>query len=319
MTTPLHPQSGTIEITQEKFSPALKNYIAMLAQEHPFVHDLKIDKRQTIMRLAEFWPIEPAWLAEAKELWAYINTVVQAVPAIVPTHDVLLRVCVANTKLTPTRLPECHEAASIATLCAVSGLMHSCTLQAMDVPPPLDALTISSGVMVVCQPVGHLHDPYIDYRNELSIEASDALFNEREQDKLVKGEKIVFERAPKARPIPEDILKEKHQKHEQEWEMLLAKQEREKQEFERAEAPLGEHLTPALKPTAAILAADVVPNATEQEFSKLKLHHHVYRFFEKIQRSPTQTNTIETPQPQRQPSRLSRFLNTLRPENKPEE
>lgn len=291
--------NDTPVIAQREINSALKRYVAMLVKQHPFVKDLKLDSRLVSSQLATFWPVDPAWAAEAKELWAIINAVIHSIPARTPTYTVRLRIAVADSALTPVAFPESGETAAVATLDASEGVLRSCVLRVMDEPPPLTALTIPAGIMIICQPVGELPDPYIDYRHELGMESSDQLFAERHQDKELK--------ANDPPPIPyskPDLIREvgeKLQKHSQEWELLMQKQQEEKLQFEQAGAEVDgtENL--------ALIAATA-------DIEKVPLHHHVYRF---LGLQPEKTSETNDSKPEQKPTRSQRFLKFLRPDPHP--
>lgn len=245
-------------ITQEEISLRLKDYIAMLARRHSFTRDMKIDRRQVHGYLEKIWPVEKTWEAEARQIWTIIENIVNSIPSFGASFEILLRVSVSDSSLVPVSLPESNEAIALATIDAAQGVMRHCLLPPMDKPPPLNALTVPRGLMVICQPLGHAPDPFVDYRHEIGVESSENLFGERENDKHRQD-------GPAPQPyVKPDPVREKFElmhKHEQEWELLLLKhEEQEKKEFESAEAETDEHH----------------PDAEEQ-LSHTPIHHHIYR------------------------------------------
>lgn len=226
-------QHDQIIVTQQELNPKLRNYIKFLTTHHPFCKDMKLDRHQLITRLSEFWPNDPDWLTQMKEVWKLIDDIVHTVPSYTVNHDILLRVMVADSGLDPASIPKSQEAAALASIDTAQGVLRSCVLPVLEKPLSLDSLKISAGLMILCQPQGHLPDPFVDYRDELGIDTSENLFEERHQDKLLLGNKAHIKPAAKPDIIRETI--ETEQKRSNEWEMLHhVKEEQEKKAFEEA-------------------------------------------------------------------------------------
>jgi hypothetical protein len=157
----LNDPSTTIQ--QEKLDPTLTDYIAVLAAEHPFTKDIKVDARRVVSGLADNWPKLPACSAQARALWRCIAGMVHSLPTISTVPDILIRVSVGRAPMLPAWLPEPNEPTVIATFDASDGIVRQCVLSgSASAVSSLGPLAIRSGLMVICQHVAPLNSRFVD-------------------------------------------------------------------------------------------------------------------------------------------------------------
>ena len=118
-------------VKQEKLNGGLTDYLRALAVRHPFAQDIRLDGRRTFAHLKEIWPKMPGWEKETDEFLHILDDVVHATPSVEPMPNMVVRVAVAAGPLTPTALPEAHEATSIASFDSINGIARRTVLPAL--------------------------------------------------------------------------------------------------------------------------------------------------------------------------------------------
>ena len=178
-----------IVVEQQKLSPLVKDYVAALAENHSFTKDTVMDSRRVVAELEKFWPKLPRWNAQASELWSQIDATIHAIPTIETSPTVLVRVAVASSKLAPQTIPEPKEAAVVATFDSRDGVFRRYVMTNSENAPAMDEMNISSGLMVICQPVPPLINAFSDSRPYM-LAAGQNLYSERVRDKPLSFNEI---------------------------------------------------------------------------------------------------------------------------------
>ena len=182
-------EGASLAITEGHLGTRLRAYVLMLADRHPFTKVIRLDPARLKGQLAEFWPDIPEWHKEAEQIWNYIEDIAHSASPLAPALNIVMRISVARTKMSPHLLPEAQGNAAVATFDGETGMMRSRTLPVSEPVPVLDDMTISAGLMVICQPLPPLVNQFSDSRPDaLEVSSgSEELFGGRNRDRVVGG------------------------------------------------------------------------------------------------------------------------------------
>ncbi|MDR3425357.1 MAG: hypothetical protein P4M13_09870 [Alphaproteobacteria bacterium] len=171
-------------VLEENLDDEVRDYIAVMAEQHPFSINMDIDERFVIPRLAKHWPDEPIWPLQAYALWESIDNVVHSIPAITTTPNILLRLSAAAGSLVPSSIPEPQEPSALATFDGVNGVMHRCVLPPLEKLPSLEDMAIPLGVMAICQPVAPMLISQFKDSRSAALIAGANIYSERNRDNI---------------------------------------------------------------------------------------------------------------------------------------
>jgi hypothetical protein len=195
-----------VPVIQENIlDDTLRSYLQELIENRPFSFDIVIDERHVRDNVAAHWPHEAADLAQAEPFWKLIDEVVQSIPAIKTTPTVVLRVIASASPLVPQSIPSPHNHAALATFNATDGKFQRTVLPGTETLPPLVAMKVPAGLMVITQPVPPLVNQFSDNRGE-GLGAGN-IYTERTRDAHPPQDKVdVATDAPPPPPLPENKL-----------------------------------------------------------------------------------------------------------------
>jgi hypothetical protein len=199
----------SVFVEQEKLSPDIQSYIKALAKQFPFTKDSVIDSRQTKLELSKFWPKLSEWTAEASELLDEIEDIVCAAPTVKVNPNIMLRIAVASSTLSPVALPEPDESAVIATFNAAEGILRRYIVPASDEAQVSEDMGIPFGLIVICQPLLPLINPIGDNRKR-GLGAGN-IYSERVRDVMAAGNDVDEDRPIASSEVHELVQHTVHQ------------------------------------------------------------------------------------------------------------
>ena len=192
---------NSVFVEQEKLNPDIQRYLKALAKQFPFTKDSVINSRQTKLELSKFWPKLSEWNAEASELLDEIEDIVRAAPPVKVNQNIMLRVAVAASTLSPVALPEPDKSAVIATFNAAEKDLRRYIVPTSDEAQVSEDMEIPSGLIVICQPLLPLINPIGDNRKR-GLGAGN-VYSERVRDVAVAGKDVDEDRPIKSSDIHE--------------------------------------------------------------------------------------------------------------------
>ena len=140
-------------VHQQLMGQRITAYVNLLSQKHPFSKNITLDKRNLLHELAGFWPILPQWNDAARYIWSLISEAVGSITTVEATSNIRLQVYVSGNFLAPPTLLEADESTAITTWNGNTGYTRNCVVPPVGAHADLEAMELSSGIMVICQSI----------------------------------------------------------------------------------------------------------------------------------------------------------------------